>query len=228
MRIKRWILRIAGAIFLISVIAALKTVEGSKINNIFIGLMGSSLVSFLIELPDYFIEYRRAQNSFLNTSFYIWFYLNQYLVFINKQLNCKDMNISENSFSINIDEINRLFTNFSFIDEYLYSKNPKYKSFLDNTRMIPDALNNNKMAYSYFVGSKKIEKLKSVGSDVVIISDMEDVILDLAAKTREKLELYENEYKKIMDDKKLKNFENAKKSIDEANRNYKDGEVKFK
>ena len=42
------------------------------------------------------------------------------------------------------------------------------------------------------------------------------------------MELYENEFKKIMNDEELKNFENNKLVVDNTNKNYKDGGVRFK
>lgn len=227
MRIKKWMLRIAGGVFLVSLALAIGTANGSKINNIFIGIMGSSLVSFLIEFPEYFIEYKRVKNSFFNISFNIWFYLNQYLFFINKELEEGEKRISENTFSLNINEINRLFMEFNYIDEYLYSKNPKYKKFIEGVREVQNALNHNKIAFAIYVNIKQRDQLKLVGNEAVTTSDMKKEISILEEKTRSKLELYENEFKKIMNDKELKDFENNKLSVDNTNKNYKDGGVRF-
>lgn len=49
----------------------------------------------------------------------------------------------------------------------------------------------------------------------------------LEEKMRLKLELYENEFKKTMNGKELKNFENNKIVVDNTNKNYKDGGVRF-
>ena len=86
-------------------------------------------------------------------------------------------------------------------------------------------MNNNKTAFAYFVNLKQIERIKSTGSGSVTTSDMKKENSVLEEKAR--LKLYENEFKKIMNDKELKNFENNKLVIDNTNKNYKDGGVRF-
>lgn len=88
-------------------------------------------------------------------------------------------------------------------------------------------MNNNKTAFAYFVNLKQIERIKSTGSGSVTTSDMKKEISVLEEKSRLKLELYENEFKKIMNDKELKNFENNKLVIDNTNKSYKDDGVRF-
>ena len=227
MRIKKYILVIAGIVFLISLLFAILTKDGSKINNIFIGLMGSSLVSFLIELPDYCIDYDRNKKNFYSFSFNIWFYLNQYVWLINNELKEDNKLITENTFSLNIDEINRLFISLSYIDEYLYYKKPKYKEFVEKTKRIQFELDQNKRTFSCYVNIKKIELLQKIRNENVKTSDIRTQICTLAEKTRAKLDFYENEFKKTMTSKELQTFEKDKNKINEINRKYKESEMEF-
>lgn len=227
MKIKKYILIIAGAVFLVSLLFAILTKNGSKINNIFIGLMGSSLVSFLIELPDYYIEYDRNKKNFYSFSFNIWFYLNQYVWLIDNELKEDNKLITENTFSLNIDEINRFFISLSYIDEYLYYKNPKYKEFIEKTNKIQFELNQNKRTFSYYVNLKKIELLQTTRNENVKTSDIRSQICTLAEKTKAKLKFYENEFKKTMTSRELQTFEKNKDKINEINQKYKEGEMEF-
>ena len=63
MKAKRLILIISGIICILFILFSIFTQNGTKINNICIGIMGSSIVSFAITLPDYFCEKNRIKSK---------------------------------------------------------------------------------------------------------------------------------------------------------------------
>lgn len=215
MKIKKWILIVAGIIFAGSLAIAIISPNGTKINSIVIGIMGSSFVSFVIELPDYYIECYSAKKRFFGDVFAMWTNMRQYLYWVNYIYNNKSFPIEENMPFQNFDMIGRLVYDLRFIDDEFYKNNLKYKKLFNEVNGINNEIYHNKESLEHFILEKKIELLKS-GEDRQLASlNMQEELSTLRNKTEEKISLLEKEFARVLNKKEREAFEEAKKIVNE-------------
>lgn len=228
MKIKKWILVVAFGIFLVSLYVAIATDNGTKINNIFIGLMGSSLVSLLIELPDYWIGKAKNKKMFIDISSNIWLNLNNFLFFINMVKKEENKIVTANTFLDQIEQINRIYMQYNLIDRDLFIEKPKYKEFFEKSIRIFEEINYNDRVFKIYLTQKKIEALQIGKNENIKAFEMKKQIGELEEITKKKLGWFEEELLKIMNKKEIDFFIKNKEIINNVNENFKFEEVRFK
>lgn len=126
MNARRNILKITGILIVISFILIWITPINTKINNILIGIFGSSLLAALVELPNIISEKQKLKNNLYANSLYLYMTLQQYKWWIN---NAEETNqIIQEDFNSNFEvAIGNYARNIGFLDDEMFYNKDKMK-----------------------------------------------------------------------------------------------------
>lgn len=140
MNARRNILKITCALIIISFILIWVTSINTKINNILIGIFGSSLLAALVELPNAIGEKQKLKNVLYANSLYLYMTLQQYKWWINDAQNIN--RVIPEDFNINYETaISNYACNILSVDDKMFFRNKKNKILYENKKSIDKLVN---------------------------------------------------------------------------------------
>lgn len=221
MKIKRLILVITGLMSVIFLLLAILTSNGTKINNICIGIMGSSIVSFIITLPDYYCECKRIRKKMYENSMLLYINIKQTKFILEKSIENND-NIFENLLEMPSKNIEQYYNEINLLDTDFYKKNKDIETYKALLFFIRNAFFNNDKILKIKINEKKIELLKAgLNENCIKCTDVINVAIELTQRMQVHINSWEEEFNKNLTKKEKEKFIDDKKVIEDAFNNFK-------
>lgn len=221
MKIKRWILIITGLMSIVFLLLAMLTSNGTKINNICIGIMGSSIVSFIITLPDYYCECKRIRRKMYEISVLLYSNIRQTKFIIEKIIQDND-NIFENLLEMPSKNIEQYYNEINLLDIEFYIKNKEIERYKALLFFIRNAFFNNDKILKLKIKEKKIELLKAgLNENSIKCTDIRNVVIELAQRIQVHINIFEEEFNKNLTKTEKEKFIEDKKVIEDTLNNFK-------
>lgn len=220
MKAKRLILIISGIICILFILFSIFTQNGTKINNICIGIMGSSIVSFAITLPDYFCEKNRIKSKMYLLSIALYRNMLQIEFNLNVALNKNEI-ILENFLEFTTSNVEKNYNEINLLDDEIYTDRDnieKYKWLLFD---INTAFKNNQLMLNSMVLDKKINILRSGQNERCITAlEIKEELIDLTNKINILINKFENTFTLILNKKEKTKFAKERGIIENVLNNF--------
>lgn len=187
------------------------------LENIVIGIMGSSMVSFTMELTNYISEMQKNKNNFLGIILWSLIYTKQYINNLDTVIDDGEKIITENLLKDNCLMINGTLNNLNTIDGYFYEKKSKYNKIKDIAFRINQEIANNQSVLRCTILEKKIELYdENSESKTVYSSYIKENLLQQKEKMLEKFETLKKEYIDIINYKRQAEYYRAIEVVDKS------------
>lgn len=220
MKAKRWILIISGIICILFILLSAFTPNGTKINNICIGIMGSSIVSFAITLLDYFCEKNKIKAKMYLLSIALYRNMIQMQFNLNDALTKNEI-ILESFLEFTASNVEKNYNEINLLDDEIYTDREnieKYKWLLFD---INTAFKNNQLMLNTIVLDRKINVLRSGQKERGITAlEMREELMDLISKNNMYIDKFENTFKLILNKNEKTKFAKERSIIENVLNNF--------
>ena len=224
MKTHRSILFLSFTLGIISFIIVIFTCKDSKIFQIFLGLMGSSIVAGLLEIPNYISFREENENRIFSSLLNIKIQLIVIENTINKIIKTNGI-ITKSICDYPNQIINANMNTIYYFDRNYYLKKSKKNECKDALSSIDKAYNSFISLYSnYFIhyNEQLIEIIKKEDKERnIVANEMIDDLNELLDNSKLFYSLIDNEIKKILPKKIIKKWEEEEKRLQNYRNNMK-------
>lgn len=196
--------------------------------NILIGIMGSGIVSSIMEFTNYLSEYNKYKSEFFRLTLWTLIYMRQYIYNVNVAIENENQTLTEETFNLQINNIRSCLNGLNSIDECFYENNPKCgeieKKILEKIIL---NIENNQLIYRCNIISEKIKLKECRADDETVYSKyLKEELTMQKEKMQEKVNWLEDKFEGIANKKFLNAYHKAKEIEDQSLRSFK-GEEKL-